>query len=183
MIWLLYILITIATFLVMEAVAWASHKYVMHGFLWNLHKDHHDGGYHPFQKNDAFFLIFAIPCWLSTMYGMMYSMGWLVAIGLGIFVYGWCYFLVHDVMIHRRFNWFNNSNSHYVKVIRWAHKMHHKNRAKHGGESFGLLIVPAKYWKKVKADEERQQPAKRINGSSIHIPADRRTNNSLPATS
>ena len=22
-------------------MAWFSHKYIMHGFLWNLHKDHH----------------------------------------------------------------------------------------------------------------------------------------------
>ena len=24
----------------MEFVAWAVHKYIMHGFLWSLHKDH-----------------------------------------------------------------------------------------------------------------------------------------------
>jgi len=25
----------------MEFVAWFTHKHIMHGFLWNLHKDHH----------------------------------------------------------------------------------------------------------------------------------------------
>ena len=34
-------LITLVTFLIMEFVAWAVHKYIMHGFLWSLHKDHH----------------------------------------------------------------------------------------------------------------------------------------------
>ena len=33
--------ITLVTFLIMEFVAWAVHKYIMHGFLWSLHKDHH----------------------------------------------------------------------------------------------------------------------------------------------
>lgn len=159
MAWIGYILTTIGAFLVMEFVAWASHKYVMHGFLWSLHKDHHDGGYHPFQKNDAFFLIFAVPCWLSLMFGGLYHIGWLVAVGVGIFLYGWCYFLVHDVIIHQRFKWFKRSNSRYVKVIRWAHKMHHKHRQKEHGESFGLLIVPLKYWEKVKRDEKMNMPA------------------------
>ena len=30
--------ITIATFLFMEFVAWFTHKYVMHGFLWEIHE-------------------------------------------------------------------------------------------------------------------------------------------------
>ena len=39
----------------MEGVAWFTHKYVMHGFLWVLHKDHHDRSNHsPFEKNDFF---------------------------------------------------------------------------------------------------------------------------------
>ncbi len=32
------ILVFITTALFMEFVAWALHKYVMHGFLWVLHK-------------------------------------------------------------------------------------------------------------------------------------------------
>ena len=41
-------------------VAWFSHKYIMHGFLWSLHKDHHhkDHDSH-FERNDAFFLFYA----------------------------------------------------------------------------------------------------------------------------
>ena len=47
------ILIIMSTFLFMEFVAWATHKYVMHGFLWHLHKDHHVVNKdHKFQKND-----------------------------------------------------------------------------------------------------------------------------------
>ena len=155
MIWLLYIGMVILAFLMMEGVAWTAHKYIMHGVLWNLHEDHHRGGYHPFQKNDYFFLIFAIPCWLSTMFGGLYQQYWLFSFGVGIFLYGVCYFLVHDVVIHQRFKWFTRSEIRYIKVLRWAHKMHHKHIDKEAGESFGLLIVPRKYWDKVIADEMR----------------------------
>ena len=59
---LISILITIATFLLMEFISWATHKYIMHGFLWVLHKDHHQVDKNKvLQKNDLFFLIFAIP--------------------------------------------------------------------------------------------------------------------------
>ena len=144
----------------MEGVAWATHKFLMHGALWNLHKDHHDGGYHPFQKNDSFFLIFALPSWLFIQIGWMNEIWWMAGVGTGILLYGLCYFLVHDVIIHRRFRWFDSFDGHYIRVMRWAHKMHHKHRDKDAGESFGLLIVPARYWKKVKDDEARRQEPK-----------------------
>ena len=59
MFWIKGILIMIASFWLMEAVAWLAHKYVMHGFLWNVHQDHHVITGKFFQKNDWFFLIFA----------------------------------------------------------------------------------------------------------------------------
>lgn len=37
----IYIAVFLATFFFMEFMAWFSHKYIMHGFLWVLHEDHH----------------------------------------------------------------------------------------------------------------------------------------------
>lgn len=37
----LHTLIVLGSFFFIEFVAWFTHKYVMHGFLWTLHKDHH----------------------------------------------------------------------------------------------------------------------------------------------
>ena len=52
---LLKILIIIVTFWMMEFIAWATHKYIMHGFLWKLHKDHHQVDKDKiFEKNDWF---------------------------------------------------------------------------------------------------------------------------------
>ena len=151
----LFIAIVLITFLVMEGVTWLTHRYIMHGFLWYLHQDHHTKGLGFFEKNDAFFLIFAIPAWLLIMLGLQYKIYWAAAIGFGIALYGLAYFIVHEVIIHQRFKWFTKSNSTYVRTIRWAHKMHHKHINKYQGESFGMLLVAKKYWQKVKADKLR----------------------------
>ena len=151
---ILYIAITLLVFGLMEGITWLTHKYVMHGFLWYLHEDHHQKGKGFFEKNDAFFLIFAIPSWLCIMLGSMHQNYVSVSIGSGIAMYGAAYFIVHEVIIHQRFKWFSRSNNRYIKVIRWAHKMHHKHLDKYEGESFGMLLVAKKYWDKVKRDEE-----------------------------
>ncbi|WP_245975247.1 sterol desaturase family protein [Deminuibacter soli] len=138
----------------MEGITWLTHKYVMHGFLWHLHEDHHKKGPGFVEKNDAFFVIFAIPSWLSIMLGSIYQVWWVVSIGAGVAMYGLAYFIVHEVIIHQRIKWFSRSNSRYIRAIRWAHKMHHKHLDKEEGESFGMLIVARKYWNKVKRDEQ-----------------------------
>lgn len=147
MIILLYIVITIATFLLMEVITWCTHKYVMHGFLWYLHKDHHQPKYqNVFEKNDTFFLIFAIPSIALFYFGAIPTLNYLFFIGLGILFYGITYFLIHDVLIHQRFKWFKNVKSPFLKGLRKAHKIHHKHLGKEDGECFGMLNVPKKYF-------------------------------------
>lgn len=145
---LIYILITLSTFLLMEGVTWLTHKYVMHGFLWYLHEDHHQPKYQGiFEKNDAFFVIFAVPSALLCIYGLTPEINWRFFIGIGIAFYGLAYFLVHDVLIHQRFKWFKNIKSPYLKGLRKGHKVHHKHLGKEDGECFGMLFVPIKYFK------------------------------------
>ena len=153
---MIYILITLATFIIMEGITWLTHRFVMHGFLWYLHKDHHQKGPGFFERNDAFFIIFAIPSWLCIMLGSMSQVYWVVSMGVGIAMYGFAYFLVHEIIIHQRFKLFARSNNRYIKAIRWAHKMHHKHLDKQEGESFGMLLVAKKYWDKVRKDETLQ---------------------------
>jgi beta-carotene 3-hydroxylase len=152
--WLLFIAIVLATFFIMEGITWLTHRFVMHGFLWWLHRDHHQKGSGFFEKNDAFFLIFAIPSWLCIMLGMQNRADWVTAIGFGFALYGFAYFLVHEVIIHQRFKWFSRSNNSYVRSIRRAHKMHHKHLDKYDGESFGMLMVAKKYRGKVPNDKK-----------------------------
>lgn len=133
----------------MEGVAWLAHKYLMHGFLWGLHRDHHKKETTSFfEKNDYFFLIFAIPGIIAMAIGSFYEpLRILLFIGIGITIYGFTYFLVHDVFIHQRFKWLRNSDNFYFRAIRRAHKMHHKHLGKEDGECFGMLWVPMKYFK------------------------------------
>ena len=153
--WVLIILIVIVTFFIMEGITWLSHRFIMHGFLWYLHKDHHQKGPGFFEKNDAFFLIFAIPSWLCIMLGVIYNSTLSIAIGSGITLYGLAYFVVHEIIIHQRLKFFTRSNNTYVRTIRWAHKMHHKHLDKNEGESYGMLWVAKKYWNKVVEDKKR----------------------------
>ncbi len=139
--------ITFGTFMAMEAVTWCTHKFVMHGFLWYLHRDHHQGNEGFFEKNDAFFLIFAIPSFLLILFGTLNGYDFKLFIGIGIALYGLAYFLVHDVFIHQRFKFFRNANGSYFKGLRRAHKMHHKHLNKEHGECFGMLFVPFRYFR------------------------------------
>lgn len=150
MMWLAYIGVTLLTFVLMETITWATHKYVMHGLMWYFHRDHHQPEPGFFEKNDFFFLIFAIPSWLCIMMGLMFQYYFVVSIGAGIAMYGAAYFLVHDIFIHQRFNWLRNSNSIYFRALRKAHKVHHKHLGKEEGECFGMLWVPRKYFKEAR---------------------------------
>jgi beta-carotene 3-hydroxylase len=80
------------------------------------------------------------------MTGIMYS-DFRLFIGIGIALYGLCYFLVHDIIIHQRFKIWRKWNSRYVLGIRRAHKIHHKYLGKEDGENFGMLIVPMRYFR------------------------------------
>lgn len=140
-------LLVLAAFICMEFVAWLTHKYLMHGVLWRLHKDHHQkesSGF--FEHNDFFFLIFAVPGISLLGIGKAYDYNFLFWIGLGITIYGFTYFFIHDIFIHQRFKIFRNIDNAYFKGVRRAHKMHHKHLGKEGGECFGMLWVPFKYF-------------------------------------
>ena len=99
---LVNILVTVLVFIFMEFFAWFAHKYIMHGFLWSLHKDHHQVNHdHKFQKNDYFFLIFAIPSIILFVLGSK-DFNYMFFSGLGIALYGLAYFIIHEIIIHRR---------------------------------------------------------------------------------
>lgn len=141
--------IVVATFIGMEGVAWLAHKYLMHGWMWYFHEDHHTHGPGFFEKNDAFFLIFAVPSAYCFIAGSIAG-DFRFWIGVGIALYGLAYFLIHDVFIHQRFSWLKRSNNIYFRAIRKAHKVHHKHLTKEDGECFGMLFVPPKYFREAR---------------------------------
>ncbi|MBA3680084.1 MAG: sterol desaturase family protein [Bacteroidetes bacterium] len=144
------IVVVIAAFIAMEGVAWFSHKYIMHGLLWKLHKDHHvPNQNNKFEHNDFFFIIFATPAIIFFIIGFNdFSIPFWAAIGITL--YGLAYFFIHDLFIHQRIKVLRNADSKYFRVIRKAHKVHHKHLNKEDGECFGMLWAPLKYFKETK---------------------------------
>lgn len=154
------ILIVIATVLAMELVAWSSHKYIMHGFGWGWHRDHHEPHNNMFEKNDLYGVVGAAMSISMFMWGSPLVAGgsaWPPAtwIGVGILVYGIIYTLVHDGLVHQRyFRWVPKRG--YAKRLVQAHKLHHATIGKEGGVSFGFLFArdPAKLKAELKAQRE-----------------------------
>ncbi|MCC6287393.1 MAG: sterol desaturase family protein [Chitinophagaceae bacterium] len=140
--------IILITFILMEGATWIIHKYVMHGFLWILHRDHHDHNNNStLESNDWFFVIFATPAITLMYYGGKQGFNYLFYTGVGVTLYGMAYFFVHDIFIHQRIKIFRNTHHPYLLAVRRAHKQHHKHTGKTNGECFGFLWVPVKYFK------------------------------------
>ena len=139
-------LIVIGTFLFMEFVAWFTHKYIMHGFLWVWHRSHHKKHNHTLERNDLFALVFSLPSIGLIYYAtMVINSPYLLAVGIGIFAYGAFYFIFHDVIVHQRIKWRPKNRSRYLDRMINAHYVHHKTHTKEGCEAFGFLYAPKKY--------------------------------------
>lgn len=143
---LIHVLIMIATFLLMEGVAWATHKYIMHGPLWSWHRSHHRKHPHPLERNDLFALVFSIPSIALIIIGYESpSLHLLRYIGFGILGYGIFYFVFHDIIVHRRIKIPFQTKNKYLKRIMKAHYIHHETHTKEGARAFGFLYAPKKY--------------------------------------
>jgi beta-carotene 3-hydroxylase len=68
----------------------------------------------------------------------------LIAAAIGITLYGFTYFMIHDVLFHQRIPLRVKGNA-YIRALRRAHGMHHVHYSKAEGECFGLLVFPVKY--------------------------------------
>ena len=142
---LLSLAIVLATMVAMEGVAWASHKYLMHGPAWAWHRDHHEPHPGMLEKNDRFALVGAalsMAMFASGSESIMGAGAWWPGtwIGLGVLGYGIIYTLVHDGLVHRRwFRWVPKGG--YAKRLVQAHQLHHATIGKCGGVSFGFVFA------------------------------------------
>lgn len=137
------IAVALLTVGLMEAVAWATHKWVMHGPLWSLHESHHRARRGAFERNDWFAVMgVAISCVLIFM-GTQLMLGTVFTwLGIGFTVYGIIYFLFHDVLVHRRIAHNITPWSRYLRRIVQAHRLHHVTMSREGSVSFGFIYAP-----------------------------------------
>lgn len=156
---LLCSLITIGTFLLMEAVAWFTHKYIMHGFLWVWHRSHHRVHDHALERNDLFALVFSIPSVaLFAISTYFYPSPYLFAVAIGILCYGIFYLIFHDIIVHQRVKWIPKKRSTYLQRMIHAHYIHHSKHSKEDCEAFGFLYAPKKFEpKKFVLRQERKE--------------------------
>lgn len=134
-------------FVLMEISGWLIHKYLMHGPLWMIHKTHHQPSKSFFELNDVFSLLFGgVAVWLIFL--GVENLDYRFWVGVGISLYGMLYFVLHDVLVHRRVRWFDSPKSGFLRGIFKAHQAHHRSRERDGAVSFGLFWVPKKYFRK-----------------------------------
>ncbi len=149
------VLTVVGAVVFMEGFAWWAHRYVMHGWGWGWHRDHHEPHDNMLEKNDLFAVVF------GSIVIVMFIVGYFVSdflwwFALGITVYGLIYTFIHDGLVHQRyFKWVPKRG--YAKRLVQAHKLHHATIGKEGGVSFGFLFArdPAA----LKVDLRRQREA------------------------
>lgn len=139
--WQLGIVILLLTVALMEGVAWAAHRYVMHGWGWGWHRSHHEKGDGLLERNDLYGLVFAgISLLLFVVLPPLWAPLWWV--GAGTLVYGLLYTLLHDGMVHRRLPFVKPPRRGYLKRLVQAHRLHHATSGREGAVSFGFLYAP-----------------------------------------
>ncbi|RWV94943.1 hypothetical protein GW17_00042479 [Ensete ventricosum] len=127
----------------MEFWARWAHRALWHASLWHMHESHHRPRDGPFELNDVFAIINAVPAISLMAYGFL-NRGLLPGLcfgaGLGITLFGMAYMFVHDGLVHRRFPVGPIANVPYFRRVAAAHQIHHMD--KFDGVPYGLFLGP-----------------------------------------
>jgi len=131
-----YVAIALVAFVMMEFVSYLVHRFVYHKILWIVHKSHHTPRTGLFELNDLFPVAFASLTILLIGYAVSLPDGMdLLALGVGITMYGAVYLTIHDLYVHRRMKSLSFKIPILLKIKK-AHMVHHT----YGGEPYGLLL-------------------------------------------
>lgn len=124
-----------------EISSYFLHRFVFHGTLWNIHKSHHSHTDGILEHNDAFSLFFSLVSigLIAAGFGGLIPMFW-AWFGVGVSIYGLLYFVIHDLMTHRRFFPLKPTGK-IVTALSKAHLIHHQSHDKVGQEPYGLFLV------------------------------------------
>ncbi|KAK4743474.1 hypothetical protein SAY87_001475 [Trapa incisa] len=127
----------------MELWARWAHRALWHASLWHMHESHHRPREGPFELNDVFAIINAVPAIALLSYGFFHEglvPGLCFGAGLGITVFGMAYMFVHDGLVHKRFPVGPIANVPYFRRVAAAHQLHHSD--KFNGMPYGLFLGP-----------------------------------------
>lgn len=142
----------------MEYWARWAHEALWHDSLWSMHESHHRPRDGPFETNDVFAIINAIPAIALLAYGFFHRglvPGLCFGAGLGITVFGIAYMFVHDGLVHRRFPVGPIADVPYFQKVAAAHQLHHADKFK--GVPYGLFLGPEELEAQVGGAEELEK--------------------------
>tara|TARA_Y100001934_G_C12051489_1_gene630972 strand:+ start:210 stop:623 length:414 start_codon:yes stop_codon:yes gene_type:complete len=137
----MFIFIIIATPIVMELLSWPMHRFLFHGPLWSLHEDHHRAHQGFLEKNDlfsSFFALISMALIMGSIYFENYESPF--AIGLGMALYGFLYFWIHDGLAHKRWSPPKFMRPRWAEVVKQNHRRHHQKATKNGQGPYGLFF-------------------------------------------
>ncbi|EXC66926.1 hypothetical protein L484_000137 [Morus notabilis] len=104
---------------------------------------HHRPRDGPFELNDVFAIMNAVPAIALMSYGFFNPdllAGLCFGAGLGITMFGMAYMFVHDGLVHRRFPVGPIANVPYLRKVAAAHQLHHSDKFQ--GVPYGLFLGP-----------------------------------------
>nr|CAB3488012.1 unnamed protein product [Digitaria exilis] len=120
---------------------------VYYRFSWQMEggevPSHHRPREGPFELNDVFAIVNAVPAICLLAYGFFnrgFVPGLCFGAGLGITLFGMAYMFVHDGLVHRRFPVGPIANVPYFRRVAAAHKIHHMDKFE--GVPYGLFLGP-----------------------------------------
>lgn len=147
----------------MEFWARWAHRSLWHASLWHMHESHHRPREGPFELNDVFAIINAVPAIALMAYGFFHAglvAGLCFGAGLGITLFGMAYMFVHDGLVHRRFPVGPIANVPYFRKVAAAHQLHHSE--KFNGVPYGLFLGPKELEEVGGLDELEKEIGRRI---------------------
>ncbi|CAL9146313.1 unnamed protein product [Musa hybrid cultivar] len=147
----------------MEFWARWAHRALWHASLWHMHESHHRPRDGPFELNDVFAIINAVPAISLMAYGFFNRglfPGLCFGAGLGITLFGMAYMFVHDGLVHRRFPVGPIANVPYFRRVAAAHQIHHMDKFE--GVPYGLFLGPKELEEVGGTEELEKEISRRI---------------------
>ncbi|XP_051183537.1 beta-carotene hydroxylase 1, chloroplastic [Lolium perenne] len=147
----------------MEFWARWAHRALWHASLWHMHESHHRPRDGPFELNDVFAIVNAVPAMALLAFGFFNRglvPGLCFGAGLGITLFGMAYMFVHDGLVHRRFPVGPIENVPYFRRVAAAHQIHHMD--KFDSVPYGLFLGPKELEEVGGTEELEKEIQKRI---------------------
>ena len=150
--------VAVTSFVAMEPVTYAVHRWLMHGPGEAVHRSHHRTRRSRLEANDAYPAVFATLTMALLAAGFnVAGWAWLVPVAAGVSAYGILYVAVHDGCIHGRIPGLRRLRWQVLGRLAGAHRVHHL----YGGEPYGMLVPVVPRDLRARADRAARDPLDR----------------------